>query len=103
MLSQRIGLLEGRWNGGYLKPMDDSWTIPDEPPYYKVAMARGDIEVAFARLQPVNDVQRQGVAVCAGVKGDVRAGVMITPKSAQGKGLDPAQKGERVFCHVHGG
>ena len=83
--------------------MDDSWSIPDDPPYYKAAIARGDIEVAFARLQPVDGGLRQGLAVCAGVKGDVRAGVMITPKGSEGRGLEAAQKGEQVFCHVHGG
>ena len=103
MLTNRMGRVAGRWNGGLLGPMDDSWHVPDDPPYYKDAIARAEIRVDFARLQPVPEDMKVGVAVCKGVKGDERAGVMITPTAAAGQGLEQARKGEKVFCHIHGG
>jgi hypothetical protein len=103
MLFNRIGRLDGRWNLGHLGPMDDSWSVPDAPAFYKEAIARGEVEVDFVKLEPVIDSMRKGVAVHPAIKGDVRAGVMISPTNAVGQGLEAAKQGEKVFCHVHGG
>ena len=103
MLSNRIGRVDGRWNLGLLGPMDDSWVVPDTPAFYKDAVAKGEIQVDFARLESVSDEMRVGVAVHPAVKGDVRAGVMLTPNKARGRGLELAKQDEQVICHVHGG
>ena len=89
--------------GNYLRirpPVIDpeEWVIPTVPWKLMVEGRRGEV-VDIVRLAPVGKEWRQGIAVCEGIEGVERPGLMLTPPGAVGKGLEQAKEGERVILY----
>jgi hypothetical protein len=96
---------------------ETAWVVPDEPEFARRAVERGEVEVEVLGVEAAEEGWRAGVAVCAGVRGERRAGVMVSPLSAgegegegegpgagaAGRGAERAREGEKVLYHIHGG
>lgn len=80
----------------------EEWIIPKAP--WKTMQQRRIGEIAeMARIPPVRDEMRQGIAVCEAVKSVERPGFMCSPDGAMGKGTEKAREGEKVMYYIVGG
>ncbi|WVF73147.1 hypothetical protein IAT40_007966 [Kwoniella sp. CBS 6097] len=116
-LNTRLGKLQVYLIAWWIPPPPsgwDDWSIPPSSDHgtgsgdlYLSGQRKGEVEMKVVRLRAL-DKESGYVRGFADVRGqtvtsEVRPGFWISPKDSRGKGDEPAQKGERVILHIHGG
>lgn len=84
--------------------LPEEWTVPaDTVELYQQAIDRKWCLVDAVKLYPVEAEMITGIADCKGVKGDIRAGFILTPRGSLGQREEKAKDGEKVVMYIHGG
>nr|XP_019044335.1 hypothetical protein I302_07619 [Kwoniella bestiolae CBS 10118]OCF23265.1 hypothetical protein I302_07619 [Kwoniella bestiolae CBS 10118] len=105
-ISTRLNKLWVTLIGYWIPPSPgwDEWNVTSSPGQgYLDSIARGEVRMGVARLQPVDEKYIMGIADVRAVTAEVRAGFWIDPTMEEGEVDRRAEVGERVLLHIHGG